>query len=660
MEQYINIKAKNEEGDLLGTFELSIKYNPYKNDSDDDSLEEDIEEDIVDDEEIKEDTDFNYINVILLDEEGSIEDVVLDCSIEDIPSNASIILNNVPVVYEYDNKTPIQFYNGENNVNIMLLEEHKYYLSFEPNKDLPKEFFSDLKIFHTLSNFDKTFFDLYPKTNNGSLSIGSYVGKGFIDIYKENKPVFEIPFEARSRKINYATEYGAMIGDLSKYAQSLIYGPQSPLGQLFIDDEIRDKVTYEDFMLLEYLFKEDNLPSTIEYLSRNLYSALTDTKEEVPTSFASNINPNDLIDVFSNSENLEKSTDTNSIWHKQTKGYVPLRINETKYVDNIDVPENRFYKNFLESIEDLVIKLSEEFKQGYISDQLSIYKETIRAYLSQSYFKDIGVMEYVPLNSQLLQKKEGYRDILQYYLMLELGFRLKWGEVTNEFKGNEKKLFRLFEFWCFFELVEIMEDICDSTLEFYDLFTLSKDNMSLKEGDGVKNPFKITKYEKEVIINLVYNKTFSGFTDNWEDDNKIFTRVKSGDEESYSVHPRPDYSLIINIGEERYIIHFDAKYKLDIKHESFINEDIVKMHAYKDAISDTIGAYVLYPGDKCRLYFEDEEQLGSVGAFPLNPSEDKYVSGKNKDNREVLENFIISMIDKLVQKEMEKEEEKSK
>ena len=50
-------------------------------------------------------------------------------------------------------------------------------------------------------------------------------------------------------------------------------------------------------------------------------------------------------------------------------------------------------------------------------------------------------MDYVPLNSQLLQKKEGYRDILEYYLMFEFGFMMNWSEVTTEFKGNEKKLF---------------------------------------------------------------------------------------------------------------------------------------------------------------------------------------------------------------------------
>ena len=107
--------------------------------------------------------------------------------------------------------------------------------------------------------------------------------------------------------------------------------------QLLVAD-IRDKSSYEEFMLLEYLFRDENLPSTIEYLSRNLYSALTSTKEEVPTSFASNVSPNDLIDVFSNSDNLTKTDDANSIWYKKTKGHIPLKINETKYIDNIDVP----------------------------------------------------------------------------------------------------------------------------------------------------------------------------------------------------------------------------------------------------------------------------------------------------------------------------------
>ena len=586
MEQYIKIKAKNEEGDLLGTFKLSIETYPTK------SIYSIVEKN---------------------------KEIPLDSSIYNIPSNASIILYNVPIVYEYDNRTPIQFYkNSENNINIMLLEEFRYILSFEAkNKEL------DLDIFHSLLKFDGTVLELFPQTYNGFLSFGSYVGKSFIDIYRDNKSIFKIPFEVRSRKIDYASEYAAMIGDLSKYSQQLIYESKSPLFQSFEINELDGKIGYEEFMLLEYLFKDENLPSTIEYLSRNLYSALTDTVEEVPTSFASNVNPNDLIDVFSNSDNLIKTSDTNSIWYKQTKGYVPLRINETKYVDNIDVPENRFYKNFLESIESLIKQMLKKAPQGYIRDQLLIYKETISAYLSQRYFKDIGRMDYVPLNSQLLQKKEGYRDILQYYLMFELGFRLNWSEITDEFKGNEKKLFELYECWVYFELVEIVKELCDSTIDFDDIFSASNDKMTISLKEGIVKSFDFSLDVKDITIDLLYNKTFN---------------KKQSDYRSYSVDLRPDYSLIINVDGRRYILHFDAKYKLNIEDESFKNQDIVKMHAYKDAISDTIGAYVLYPGEKDKVYYENlDKKLESVGAFPLRPGDNLY-------NRKEISEFIYKKI----------------
>ena len=592
MEQYIKIKAKNDEGRLLGTIRLSIESFPTKS-----------------------------INSIV----EKNKEIALDSSIYNIPSNTVISLYNVPIVYEYDNRTPIQFYkNSASNVNIMLLEEYKYNLSFKANNKIDKEYFDDLDIFHSLLKFDEKVLELFPKTYNGFLSLGSYVGKSYFDIYKGNEAIFNIPFEVRSRKIDYASEYAAMIGDLSKYSQNLIYESKSPLGQDFELKDIRDKISYEEFMLLEYLFKDENLPSTIEYLSRNLYSSLDSTKEEVPTSFASNISPNDLIDVFSNSDNLEKTEDESSIWYRKTKGYIPLRINETKYIDNIDVPENRFYKNFLESIENLINELLKKSPQGYIHDELLIYRETISTYLSQRYFKDISMMDYVPLNSQLLQKKEGYRDILQYYLMFELGFRLNWNEITQEFKGNEKKLFELYEYWCYFELVEIIKELCNSTIDFNDIFSLGSDKMTISLREGIAKKFNLKVNEKDIKVDLLYNKTFK--------------KSRFSDYKSYSVDLRPDYSLIIHDGNERYILHFDAKYKLNINDESFKNEDVVKMHAYKDAILDTVGAYVLYPGKKDKIYYEnDDSRSGSVGAFPLSP-------GDKLENRKELSEFIYKKI----------------
>ena len=577
MEQYIKIKAYNEDKKFLGTFKLSIKID-YSTPSID-SL-----------------SDYNKENK--LDE--------------------SITLYNVPIVYDFDDRTPIQYLKGA-NVNILLLEEYRYTISFKPNGLL------DFEVFSFIRSHSKDCLDLIENSNMGFLSFGSYVGKSFFDIIIGGDTVYEIPFEVRSRKIDYIEQYSAMIGDISKYSQSLIYESSSPLFQSFELDELEEKTGYEEFMLLEYLFKDENLPSTVEYLSRNLYSSLENTVEEVPTSFASNINPNDLIDVFSNSKNLYKSQDEDSIWSRHTKGYVPLNVRETRYVDNIDVAENRFYKNFLERVDSLIDVLLKKSKEDmYVHDKLLQYKEMLGGYLSQGFFKDISPMDYVPLNSQTLQKREGYRDILSYYLMFELGFHLKWDELSYEFRGGEKKLFRLYEFWCYFELFDLLNEMSSESCDFFDVFSLGDDfNISLKE--NLECGFNLDIDGVSVDVDLLYNRTFS----------------RTAKIKTYSVSLRPDYSLIVHIGDSRYIIHFDAKYKLNLNDDSFKNVDVVKMHAYKDAIEDTVCAFVLYPGSVDRIYPEPSGSVESVGAFGLVPGDDS--AGKLN-----IREFVLGIIRKLI------------
>jgi hypothetical protein len=123
------------------------------------------------------------------------------------------------------------------------------------------------------------------------------------------------------------------------------------------------------------------------------------------------------------------------------------------------------------------------------------------------------------------------------------------------------------------------------------------------------------------------------------------------------------------------IIHFDAKYKLE-KSTTFDNLDLDKMHAYKDAILASIGAYVLYPGKDTKTFKQEErdhktdsEYFPSVGAFILNVADHKssfemlaierivdrfaaineYISSKRIFNRNGLnQNYLKRLIDKNV------------
>ena len=585
--------------------------------------------------------------IINLTDEDSNQFGTLTVSSLDFKSNSAselnvsqeLLLKNVPTVDEPDNMTPIQYCPdiGSSFAKLMFLEETEYQVLFE-SKDVKASF----EVLYSLTKInDKHFkefrFSLGDNDNYkvaGTLNFRSYVGKSFLDVKKDGINSIKIPIEVRSKKIDYFNQYSAMIADLSQHALSLIFEVNSPLYQKFELDNRKKETLYEDFMFLEYLFREDNLPSIFEYLSKNLHSQLKNHTQTVPISFASNVNQNTLKDIVSKPNNLFKSGSDFKIVNK-LNGYVPREVEQTKHEDVIDIPENRFFKYFLELIHDLVEKLLENAEEGYINDKLLSFRDEIGYFLSNKFFNHISSMEYVPFNSQILQKKEGYREIFQYFLMLEFSFRLSWNEVNDQFKGFEKKLSELYEYWCYFKLLKVLNDLSIRKINFEDVFEINKDKWSIRIKKGVKSlkRFKLMLYGYEIEVDLFYNLRFS-------DDSKY---------RSYSLAFKPDYTLLVKIGEVTNYIHFDAKYRSELEIVDFYDKivsnkslddeiderdsleekdyvfkdgDIYKMHTYKDSILMTEGSYVLYPGNKTKQFFESNMIIPSVGAFSLTPGDD--------------------------------------
>lgn len=575
--------------------------------------------------------------------------------------NDYLTLENIDLVETPDNLTPIQYCVDASThfANLMLLEETDYQILFE-SKDVNSSYdilYSLVKMNNDFFNefrFSLTEFEKYKVV--GTLNFRSYVGKSFLDVKKNGYLSNKVPIEVRSKKIDYFNQYSAMIAELSQYALGLIFESDSPLYQEFEIDYKNKTTYYEDFMFLEYLFRPENLPSIFEYLSKNLYSRLEECDDVVPTSFASNTGEKELINILNNPDKLQK-TDFDMKLANYLGGFLPIEVEEIDYNDSIDVAENRFFKYFLELVRDLIEKLLDNSKEGYIKDKLTFFNEEIVYYLSNKLFADIGTLDYIPFNSQVLQKREGYRDIFQFFLMFEFSFKLSWDELNNQFKGFEKKLSELYEYWCYFKILKVLNEMSVSKVDFEDVFEINKDNwsMDIKRGHKSIKKFKLNLFDQDIFIELFYNKTFSNNTKY----------------RSYSLAFRPDYSLLIYLNGERYFIHFDAKYRseLDVinfynkiqdktfsevenevnnrdsnenKDRIFKNGDIYKMHTYKDSILKTEGSYVLYPGNVHKLFREDNDLIiPSVGAFPLAPGN----GGEEEYNLSIfIKNVIRSLI----------------
>lgn len=584
---------------------------------------------------------------------------------------------NIPRVNKPDNQTSIQYLTKKDNnhlSSLMLLEETRYDVMFETTLHVESD--EHVNIFPTIhkdntlkfSVFDGLNFDL--SNVDGYRSIGilnfhSYVGKSFLDVEINGIRSKPVPIEVRSKKIKYYEQYPQMIADLSEVASGLIYEMDSPLYQDLEFDSSKRKTLYEDFMFLEYLFRPENFPSSYDYIVRNLYSHLVSYVEEVPSTFASNVGPSEMIDIISRPEHLYHTNDPPHDWPDTMEGYVPDVISQRFYQENIDTPENRLLKYFLELLDKVINQLliSIDKNNGYIKDQLLFYKQQVQDYLSDRWTAEVGRMDYLPLNSQVLQKKEGYRDLFKYFLNFELAFRLEWEEVEDKIKGYERKLSELYEYWCYFKLIKVLNKLSGRKLSYNDLYTLDKDKWSIKVKKGTKSvqQFILQIDDHDIYAELMYNRLFSKNT-----------RFKS-----YSLPFQPDYTLLIRFGSDHYFVHFDAKYRSegevlafyenipqqqlneDDHNQAIENEietrdleeetrrkfkygDLYKMHTYKDAILKTEGAYVLYPGDDCKIFRVNEnEPIPSVGAFPLTP-------GKNGEEENELITFIIAVIKKII------------
>ena len=79
------------------------------------------------------------------------------------------------------------------------------------------------------------------------------------------------------------------------------------------------------------------------------------------------------------------------------------------------------------------------------------------------------------------------------------------------------------------------------------------------------------------------------------------------------------------------------------------NADLLKMHAYKDAIRRTGGAYILYPGTETQKPLKGfHEIIPGLGAFAIKPS------SQNNGVAE-LGNFIDSVINHLLDRASQRE-----
>ncbi len=468
----------------------------------------------------------------------------------------------------------------------------------------------------------------------------NYLGK--TEIYYDNDTEPLLSFEVVPDKINYETDYVNLTQAIAEECSALLLEYSSPTSLSFSQDsEKQQKTALEQFIFLRQFCYSDNIESLFASIKRNPDRILIEEDELKP--FGQGLpSKRFFANPFSYSRN----------WNNLGNGiFLPSEIAVTHKCESLDTPANRFLKfalnAFLEICENIIVYV--EKSSVYYSEAFEI-KKHIENILQDSFFDDVQDLTVMPVNNQVLEKREGYSQIFNAFSMVDLALQLDWKGKEEVYSGESKNTALLYEYWLFFELRKIISKIegCSPILK-------NEDDSFIKENDGLtislcQDKKSVQHFETEKLkIDLYYNRTFS---------HKSFEKSKY--EGSYSRPFRPDYTIAIfpkeydiekkavEDGAVSYI-HFDAKYRLEDlsqfinkeeseaeinkeiseeKGESVMNTyrrgDLLKMHTYNDAIRRTVGSYVLYPGTDSKdgkRFSVYEEILPGVGAFAIRPSD---------------------------------------
>ncbi|MDD4911058.1 MAG: DUF2357 domain-containing protein [Sideroxydans sp.] len=338
---------------------------------------------------------------------------------------------------------------------------------------------------------------------------------------------------------------------------------------------------------------------------------------------------------------------------------LPERISLQRNAQTEDTPENRFVSFALQTFSGFLNRMRLKLEEvGSAADmrlqaEISALENQIESALASDVFRNVSNLDMLPLGSPVLQRKEGYREVYQAWLRFDMAARLVWRGGDDVYGAGQRDIATLYEYWVFFKLLEIVSAVFElEKPAAHNLIEETADGfgLKLKTGEHLALEGAFLGGARPLRVRFSYNRSFS----------QNAGRGLSG---SWTERMRPDYTLSLwpadfdereaEAQELMVHVHFDAKYRIENVEQIFGGEDIdlnaekldqregrykradlLKMHAYRDAIRRTQGAYVLYPGDSSRQWRGYHEILPGLGAFPIKPG----------NGEQALEKFVREIV----------------
>ena len=521
------------------------------------------------------------------------------------------------------------------------------------------------------------------KPDAGLIETKSFCGTLLLELVEgevdDAKPaVASALIDVRSLKLSYRTEYRGMLRRLSDKIAGLVADARSSTKAGF-------RSTFEErtdpgWLQIQLEFLRETLDSAdfaaaMQRIVSFPHERLSTVNDTVSTNRPIHWTPSAVRQLVTGNPRRKVPTSHPLYTHPGLNSVAEMVLVPRKARD-LDTLENRFVKFALGEFRAFLTHAQGIFEScvgwGASAALSRRMAGVVEDWLGRGLFREVGEMRFAPLGSPVLQRKAGYRELLRWWLRFHTASELSWEGGKELFHAGLRDVASLYEYWLFFELLGWFCKTCRAgdppPLE--DLIAgLDEGSPNLRLRKRMElGPFvgAFAGQGRRLKACFAYNRRFEVTQD----------RHASG---SWTRRLHPDYTLTFwpdNLSEAQaeleellVHVHFDAKYRVenieglfgpsdegltelelaerfekeekDELEGNYKRQDLLKMHAYRDAIKRSQGAYVLYPGRanaavKLKGF---HEILPGLGAFGVAPDENGVAQGL-----ESLEKFLDEVL----------------
>lgn len=475
------------------------------------------------------------------------------------------------------------------------------------------------------------------------------------NVHEDSIPV---AVEVRSSKIDYHSDYRYMLDYIAELSVGLLLDVHAPSqARVILDEHVPAGTLHERFAYLKHILGSQVFRDSMRrilamphhVMGASTISTSIHRGRASGRSLAASLRVASIRTQLSPSHSLHDRMIAAGVPTPSLPSWVEAR----RPVDEVDTPENRFVKHTLGEYLSVLMHIERRLVVNGSRADLRLVQEVrplirqIAEYLESDLLRRVGKARLLPLGSPVLQRRGGYRELLQTWLRFNLAVDLSWSGADDVFGAGKKDVAILYEYWLYFVLLEVVTRQLNLHRNAYShLLQPTRNGFDLRLKSGVDQSVK-SNYELDgnrMSVRFSYNRTFPG-----EPTNSGVTYPTGG---SWTRAMRPDFTLSVwpenmteseaEVQESIIHVHFDAKYRVESIYGLFgmeseleadedptitaaqgrpVRSDLLKMHAYRDAIRRTEGAYVLYPGPSAgdHMWTEYHEIVPGLGAFSVRP-----------------------------------------